>query len=209
MGNIFGEHKTTRELVREQKRLVDRAARALDRDRQGIERDEKKLIMDIKKAAKANQVKSVKIMAKDLVRIRKHQEKFLTLSAQLRAIGMQMTAMGSTVAITESMKKVTKAMVKMSKEIDMPAMNKIMVEYMKQSEGMEMKSEMIGDAIDQVMDDDEDEKESDMIVNQVLDEIGVSVNDGLVDVPGKRAGPVEVADEKDKALEARFNNLGQ
>jgi len=30
-------------------------------------------------------------MAKDLVRIRKHQEKFVNLTAQLRAISLQMT----------------------------------------------------------------------------------------------------------------------
>lgn len=62
------------------------------------------------------------------------------------------------------------------------------------------------------MDDEEDEKESDMIVNQVLDELGVSLSEGLVDVPGKKQEvPVEAAkpamDERDQALEARFNNL--
>lgn len=43
------------------------------------------------KQAKAGQMKSVRIMAKDLVRIRKHQEKFINLTAQLRAISLQMT----------------------------------------------------------------------------------------------------------------------
>jgi len=42
MGNVFGEQKTMREIIREQKRMVERAARALDRDRAGLERDEKK-----------------------------------------------------------------------------------------------------------------------------------------------------------------------
>ena len=34
--------------------------------------------------------KSVRVMAKDLVRIRKHQQKFVNLTAQLRALSLQM-----------------------------------------------------------------------------------------------------------------------
>ena len=58
--------------------------------------------------------------------------------------------------------------------------------------------------------DAEDEKESDQIVNQVLDEIGVSLNEGLVEAPGTKikVGKEEKNEEQDKALQARFNNLG-
>ena len=55
-GNMFGDQKTMREIIREQKRMVDRAARALERDRQNLEREEKKLIQDIKKNAKENRL---------------------------------------------------------------------------------------------------------------------------------------------------------
>jgi len=214
MGNTFGEKKTMREIIREQKRMVDRAARALDRDRAGLEREEKKLIADIKKHAKENKIGPVKIMAKDLVRIRKHEEKFTNLSAQLRAISLQMTTMQSTQAISESMKKVTKSMIKLNKQVKLPELQAVMREFAKQSEQMDMKQEMMSDSIDDVMDDGEDEKERDEIVNQVLDEIGVTLGEGLVDVPGKKAQvPVEKeehkVDEADRALEARFNNLGQ
>jgi hypothetical protein len=95
-GNVFGEQKTMKEQIREQKRMVERSVRGLERDRASLERDEKKLILDIKKQAKAGQMKSVKIMAKDLVRIRKHQEKFVNLTAQLRAISLQMTVSTNT-----------------------------------------------------------------------------------------------------------------
>lgn len=212
MGNAFGEKKTMKEIIREQKRMVDRAARALERDRMNLQKEEKKLIADIKKNAKENKIGPVKIMAKDLVRIRKHEEKFTNLTAQLRAISLQMTAMASTQAISESMKKVTSAMIKLNKQVNLPQLQQVMREFAKQSEQMDMKQEMIGDSIDDVMDDGEDEKERDEIVNQVLDEIGVSLGEGLVDVPGKRQQEVPAeehkVDEADRALEARFNNLG-
>jgi len=214
MGNVFGEQKTMKERIREQKRMVERSVRGLERDRSTLERDEKKLITEIKKQAKAGQMRSVKIMAKDLVRIRKHQEKFVNLTAQLRAISLQMTSMASTHALTDSMKKITKSMVSLNKATNMPELNKIMKEFTKQTEQMEMKQEMIGDALDDTMDDEEDEKESEMIVNQVLDEIGVSLKEGLVDVPGQKveaasSSTVQQSEEekKDAALTERFNNL--
>ena len=151
----------------------------------------------------------MKIQAKDLVRIRKHQEKFTNLTAQLRAISLQMTSMQSTQSISEAMKKVTKSMQRLNKQVNLPQLQQVMREFAKQSEQLDMKGEMMGDSIDDVMDDGEDEKESEMIVNQVLDEIGVTLGEGLVDVPGKKAPPEEhKVDEADKALEARFNNLG-
>jgi len=211
MGNMFGDQKTMREIIREQKRMVDRAARALDRDRQNLQREEKKLIADIKKNAKDNRIGPVKIMAKDLVRIRKHEEKFTNLSAQLRAISLQMTSMQSTQAISEAMKKVTRSMATLNKQVKLPALQSVMREFAKQSEALDMKQEMIGDSIDDVMDDGEDEKESEMIVAQVLDEIGVTLGEGLVDVPGRKQQADKEerkVDDADKALEARFNNLG-
>ena len=123
-----------KEKIREQKRMVERSVRGLERDRANLEKDEKKLILDIKKQAKANQMKSVKIMAKDLVRIRKHQEKFVNLTAQLRAISLQMTSMASTHALTDSMKKITKSMVALNKATNMPELQKIMQEFAKSQE---------------------------------------------------------------------------
>ena len=91
MGNIFGEQKTFKEIVREQKRMVEKSLRSLEREKGGMDKTEQTLIADIKKAAKANQLKTCKIMAKDLVRTRKHREKFTNLCAQLRVMSLQMS----------------------------------------------------------------------------------------------------------------------
>jgi hypothetical protein len=64
MGNILGKDKPLKEVLRENKRMINRAIRELDREKVGLEREEKRLTMEIKKAAKENQMNSVKIMAK-------------------------------------------------------------------------------------------------------------------------------------------------
>lgn len=58
------------ELLRENKRMIDKAIRDLDRERMGLQNQEKKLILDIKKGAKEGQMDSTKILARSLIRNR-------------------------------------------------------------------------------------------------------------------------------------------
>ena len=64
MGNAFSSKKPLKEVMRENKRVITRAIRELDREKAGLEREEKRLTMEIKKAARENQMSSVKVMAK-------------------------------------------------------------------------------------------------------------------------------------------------
>jgi charged multivesicular body protein 2A len=80
------------------------------------------------------------------------------------------------------MKGVTKAMRGMNKNINMPEITKIMMEFEKESEMMNMKEDMMNDAIDDVVDEEDDEAESDAIVNQVLDEIGITLDQQVIDM---------------------------
>lgn len=64
MGNILGKERPLKEVLRENKRMINRAVRELDREKTGLEREEKRLTMEIKKAAKEGQMGAVKIMAK-------------------------------------------------------------------------------------------------------------------------------------------------
>lgn len=50
--------------------------------------------------------------------------------------------MASTHALTDSMKNITKSMVALNKATNMPELSKIMQEFAKQSEQMEMKQEV-------------------------------------------------------------------
>jgi charged multivesicular body protein 2A len=64
MGNVFGKDKPLKDVLRENKRMITRAIRELDREKTGLEREEKRLTMEIKKAAREQQMSSVRIMAK-------------------------------------------------------------------------------------------------------------------------------------------------
>lgn len=65
------------------------------------------------------------------------------------------------------MKGVTTIMKKMNNQLNLPQIQKIMTEFERQSEIMDMKEEVMGDAIDEAIDVSGDEEESEQIVQQV------------------------------------------
>lgn len=69
--------------------------------------------------------------------------------------------------MAQAMKGVTKAMQNMNKQMNMPQIQKIMMEFEKQSEIMDMKEEMMTDTMDDALGEEDDEEESDAIVTQV------------------------------------------
>lgn len=80
-------------------------------------------------------------------------------------------------------KGVTKAMMSMNRQLNLPQIQKILHEFERQSEMMDMKEEMINEHIDDAMEDEGDEEESDAVVSQVLDELGLQLNDQLSGLP--------------------------
>ena len=55
----------------------------------------------------------------------------------------------------------------MNRQMKLPEIQKIMQEFEKQSEIMDMKEEMMNDVMDDVMEGEDDEEEGDAIVSQV------------------------------------------
>lgn len=69
----------------------------------------------------------------------------------------------------------------MNRNMNLPQIQHIMMEFEKESEIMDMKEEMMSDTIDEAMEEEDDEEEQDAIVNQVLDEIGIHLDESVRD----------------------------
>merc|ERR1719195_2554181 len=170
--------------------------------------------------AKQGQMDAVRIMAKDLVRTRRYVKKFMLMRANIQAVSLKIQTLKSQNAMAQAMKGVTNAMQTMNKQMKLPEIQKIMMEFEKQTEIMDMKEEMMSDVIDDAMGDEDDEEESDAIVTQVLDELGLQMTDQITGLP-IAGGSVAVSKDKAKTpvaaaageaaadadLEERLNNL--
>lgn len=91
--------------------------------------------------------------------------------------------MRSTSQMSEAMKGATKAMGMMNRGMNLPQVMKIMREFEKESEVMEMKDEMMNDAVDEAMEGDDEgvgeEEAGDAILKEVLDGIGVDLSQNV------------------------------
>ncbi|EYB85789.1 hypothetical protein Y032_0290g1521 [Ancylostoma ceylanicum] len=84
--------------------LANLAMRELDREKSRMEMQEKKVIAEIKKMAKQNQMDSVKVMAKDLVRTRRYIKKFIIMKANIQAVSLKVQTLKSQDAMAQCIK---------------------------------------------------------------------------------------------------------
>ncbi|KAK9377934.1 Snf7 family [Lipomyces chichibuensis] len=194
---IFGKQQTPQERLRKHQRALEKAQRELDRERQKLEQQEKKLITEIKKSAKNNQVGACKIQAKDIVRTRKYIQKFYQMKTQLQAVSLRIQTVRSNEQMMQSMKGATRLLGSMNRSMNLPALQKIAMDFERESDMMDQRQEMMDDAIDDAMEDDEEE--SDEIVNQVLDEIGINLASQLGETPST----IGVGAQRESELEAQ------
>jgi division protein CdvB (Snf7/Vps24/ESCRT-III family) len=93
------------------------------------------------------------------------------MRSHLQGCALKLQTVKSHQAMAEAMQSTGKAMAKMNKAVNVTSISKMMAEFEKENAKTEMMQEIMGDAIDDVMEGEDNEEEEDRIVGQVLDEI--------------------------------------
>ncbi|KAG5520171.1 hypothetical protein PMAC_001248 [Pneumocystis sp. 'macacae'] len=176
----FWAEKNTSKAVAHQ-RSLERAQREIEREQAKLDAQEKRLIVDIRKSATAGQIETAKVRAKDLVRTRKQISRFIQIKTQLQAIALRIQTVQTHEQITQNMRKAARLLGCINQATCLPALMKITHDFEKESDIMEQREEMMDEAIDNIMCDDE--MENDIIVNQVLDEIGIDLRQNFDSIP--------------------------
>jgi len=124
--------------------------------------------------------------------------------------------MQSQQSMAKAMGSITLTMRTMNRQMNLPALQKMMMEFDKQSAMSEMKQEMVEDILDDVMSAEQEEEEAEDMVNSVFDEIGISFAGDLAATPSGNLGrgtAVASGNEKlavaedDADLQTRLDNL--
>src|SRR3990167_7682327 len=115
------------------------------------------------------------------------------MKAQLQAVSIRIQTMQSTAAMADAMKGAAKAMYVMNRQVNLPAMQRIMMQFEKEGEMMEMKQELMDDTIDGVMNQEGDDQQEEEVINQVLDEIGINLAADLQSAPVKTGAQAQPA----------------
>ena len=85
----------------------------------------------------------------------------------------------------QSMKGATMLLGSMNRQMNLPALQRITMEFERENEIMDERQEMMDDAIDEATGMEDDEAEGEDIVREVLDEIGVDLTQAV------RAHPIQ------------------
>lgn len=211
----FGKKQPTRkEVLRETKRELRNGERSMDREVRDLERQEKKLEMEIKALAKKGDRRTATSLAKNLVQLRAQKSRMIVGKTQMKGIGMQATAMNAQATVAGAMKSATKAMTTMNAAVDPIALQQTMAQFAQESEKFSMTQEMMDDTLDSMF-DDEDEDETDLVVDAVFAELGLetagqlgTVNAATTELVSPEPAAAEPADTAaDDALMARLAAL--
>lgn len=173
-----------------------------------MEAQENKLKGQIKKTAKEGQLEAARMLAKDLVRTRANITRMYQMRTQMQSVSMQLTAMRTNEAMASAMGNVVKIMGRINQTMNLPAMQNVMMQFEMEHGKMEMTQEMMDDAMGDMLGGADEEAQTDDVINQVMDELGLEQGSKLGAISNATGRPDQVAnDQADSALEARMEQL--
>ncbi|XP_048833843.1 charged multivesicular body protein 2b-like isoform X2 [Brienomyrus brachyistius] len=175
MASLF-KKKTVDDIMKDQHKELLRTQRQISRDRGALERQEKQMELEIKKMAKTGNKEACKILAKQLVQLRKQKNRTYAVSSKVTSMSTQTKVLNSQMKMAGVMSTTAKTMQTVNKKMDPSKTLQTMQEFQKENQKMEMTEEMINNTLDEIFDESSDEEESQEIVNQVLDEIGIEIS---------------------------------
>jgi charged multivesicular body protein 2A len=100
------------------------------------------------------------------------------MRTQLQAIALRIQTVRSNEQMMQSMKGATKLLGGMNRQMNLPALQRIAMEFERENDIMDQRQEMMDDAIDDVTGLEDEEEEED-VVNKVLDEIGIDLGQAV------------------------------
>ncbi|CAI4230954.1 unnamed protein product [Auanema sp. JU1783] len=172
-----------KEEMRANNKIIRKANRELESDRRQMQRREKELEDQIRMYAKQGQKDVCAKLAKQLVNMRNQRTKSVQMSANLTGINAQNTHMQSMSRMAGIMGDTTKTMQAMDKLNPISSIVKNMKDFEMAKDKMEMSEELMNSTLDDMFNEPGDEEEQNRIVSQVLDEIGIEMNQQLYNLP--------------------------
>ncbi|XP_010168117.1 charged multivesicular body protein 2b [Antrostomus carolinensis] len=201
------------DIIKEQNRELRGTQRAITRDRAALEKQEKQLELEIKKMAKTGNKEACKVLAKQLVQLRKQKNRTYAVSSKVTSMSTQTKVMNSQMKMAGAMSTTAKTMQAVNKKMDPQKTLQTMQNFQKENMKMEMTEEMINDTLDDIFDASDEEEESQDIVNQVLDEIGIEISGKMAKAPSAARGLPSASTSKaatisDEEIERQLKALG-
>ncbi|KIM46133.1 hypothetical protein M413DRAFT_441196 [Hebeloma cylindrosporum] len=168
--NRFLYGPTPEERVRSWQAKLRAESRQLDREMRQLDMATSKARQTVKQLAVKGDVKSARILAKEVIRSNKQKDRLSVSKARLGSIGTQLSQQMAMIKVTGSLQKSTEIMKLSNALIKLPQISQTMREMSMEMTKAGIMEEMLEDTLD--MDEDEElEDEADAEVDKVLFEL--------------------------------------
>jgi division protein CdvB (Snf7/Vps24/ESCRT-III family) len=164
-----------KEAQRSNKRLLRRATRQIERERGKLELSERKALEEVKAQAKKGKHEAAKIIAKEVVNVRKQINQFYIMQTQLKCLEMKLGSMEASTQIAGVISSATKTMKLTEEKLNTKEIQTVLKEFSKQTAMIDMKGEMLNDAMDAA--NPVDDGDADTIYKQILNEQHLEIVD--------------------------------
>ncbi|KAF8165295.1 vacuolar sorting protein VPS24 [Crassisporium funariophilum] len=168
--NRFLYGPTPEERVRAWQAKLRSESRQLDREMRQLDMATNKARQSVKQLATKGDVKSAKILAREVVRSNKQKDRLSVSKARLGSIGTQLSQQMAMIKVTGSLQKSTEIMKLSNALIKLPQISQTMREMSMEMTKAGIMEEMLDDTLD-MEEDEELEEEADAEVDKVLFEL--------------------------------------
>lgn len=169
--------------MREHRRMIDKALNAVHLDKDALDTQEQNSLRIARQAGARNDLNTVRAHVRQVARVRQMRTQMDALTFKLTNTRMQIASLSSQHALATVMHNLAKTMVRMNQTINMPQMQHIVSSFERESMRMHTTGEMIDDALDTQLDSTELESDQNEMENQIMDEIGLHLQDSMINTP--------------------------
>lgn len=202
MAFLFGgAQKTKKDPVAEYQRDLRHSTRSMEREEIKAATQEKSLIASITKLAKEQRVDLCKAKAKELVRLRAHRQRIMTMKGHMATLQQQLSTVQSAKVMQETMAKTTSLLRGLNSRLDAKSIHRMLMEFERQSIGFKDGQEILEQSLDEIFEADDEQASTDQAVAGVLQELGVELQ---LSMGSAKDDPGSIREED---LEARLQNL--
>jgi charged multivesicular body protein 3 len=192
--NLFGDSKpklSAADQAKNWKRELSKEMRGIDRGVNKLSHAEKGAIKECKKLAKEGQPKAAKLLAREVVNIRKARDRMLTSKAQMNSVVMSLQLSIATIKMQGCLSKSTDVMQAMGALVKLPELQENMLTMAKEMEKAGLVDEIVQESLE--MAEPDIDIEADAEVSRIMQEITTNIFTKDADVA---TGAPVVADKK-------------
>jgi charged multivesicular body protein 2A len=204
MSFLFGgATQVKRDPIRDYQRDLRHSVRSMEREDIKAASQERALLASISKHAKEQRLDLCKAKAKELVRLRAHRHRIVTMKGHMATLQHQLSTVQSAKVMQETMAKTTTLLRSLNTRLDAKAIYKMLMEFEKQSTNFSDGQEIVEGTLDDIFEADNEQATTDQAVAGVFQELGLEME---MNLPSSRH-ELHGFFANDANLETRLQNL--